>query len=145
VQIIHFFQQGAFAVIQLAIILVFHIMQPQEYLPLAEPRIIQQVSAMDPLHQDGVIVSQKIFQQLAAAAGTNDIGQLVRESFMSFPAGIIFHLRAISVQLRPRAPSIFEAMQLDLHTCPMQAAYLVERVDYPPVICRVGNVHAYNM
>jgi hypothetical protein len=64
---------------------------------------------------------------------------------MAFFSRIVFHFGAIGVQFRPGASSIFKTVQVDLHARPVQATYLVKRIDYPAVIRRVRNVHAHDM
>ena len=64
-----------FRQIELAIVLVFHIVQAKDDLSAIEAVVIQQVSAMDPFEQDGIVILQKTVEQPAIGTGTNDIGE----------------------------------------------------------------------
>jgi hypothetical protein len=85
-------------------------MESQEHPPVGEPGVIQQITAVDAFKQDGVIIAQKVFQQLAIAPGTDDVRQLMRKTFMTFPPGVVFHFCTVGIQLNPLAPPVFKAM-----------------------------------
>jgi hypothetical protein len=72
-QIIDLFEQGPFRQIELAIVLIFHIVQAKDDLSVVEAVVIQQVSTVDAFEQDGIVILQQAVEQPPVGTGANDI------------------------------------------------------------------------
>lgn len=130
---------------QLAVVLVFHIVQAEDGLASGKTFILQDAAAMNAFEEDGMFIVQQIVHQLCAAAGSYNVGQFVREALVAALAFIILYRCAILFQLGLWAAAIFETMQVDLHTCLVQGHELIKEIEHPTVINGVGYVQGNDM
>ncbi len=100
---------------------------------------------MDAFDQYGIIVFQQVVEQSAALSGADDIGKLVRESLMTFVARIINNLHTIIVQGNLLSAAVFETMQMNFYADFVKGLDLMEKIEDPAIIHRVGHVQANNM
>jgi len=125
--------------------LIFHVVQPQNDLPVVETIVVEQIGAMDAFEKDGVIVLQQPVEELAVGTGADDIGQPVRESLMAFVARVVVDLDAIFFQHGLWAAAVFKTVQMDLYAGVEERPDLMEQVEDSPVIHRVRHVQAHDM
>jgi hypothetical protein len=144
-QVVYFFEKRFLRMIQLPVVLVLDIVETQDDLAVIEAFVVEQIGAMDAFEQDGVVVPEQPFQQLAVRSGTDDIGEAMGKTFMSFMPGIIVHLNTIFIQYRLMSPAIFKAMQMDLYPGIKEGPKFMEQVEDSPVIHRVRHVQAHDM
>jgi hypothetical protein len=140
VEIIQFFENRIGGVRQLTVILEFHIVQAKDGLAIGKTFVLQDAAAMNAFQEDGVIIVQQVVHEVCAAAGSHDIGQLMREAFMSALTFVILNGCAILFQFGLRAAAIFETVQVDLYTCLVKGYEFVKKIKQSSMINGVGNV-----
>jgi hypothetical protein len=100
---------------------------------------------MDTFQENRVVIQEQPFQQLTIRPGTYDIGQLIGKALVTFMAFVIVYLYTIVIEYGLLTPSVFKTVQMNLYTCGMQQTDLMKKIEYSPVIYRVGHVQAHDM
>jgi len=143
--VVDLLEQRPFLQVELAIVLIFHVVKTQHDLAAVEAVVVEQIGAMNALEEDGIVVFEQSFEELSVRSRANNVGQAMGKTFMSFVAGIVVHFDAILIEDGLWTAAVFKAVQMDLDARVEKGADLMKKVEDPAIIHRIGHIQAHDM